>query len=202
MRFYRFIRALIKPFVFLLYRVKKVGAKNEPDTPYIVFANHSSFIDPILLAVTLKQSVRFAAKVDLTKHALPRWFFKHLGCVTLNRDGKDMQSIRELVGIINDGTSVGIFPQGTRIPYKIPSSDDALPGFAAIAKMSKATLLPVSIITKRLRPGIFRRTTVIIGEPITYDEYMSCAENPTREQITAYCFDRVAQRFENADAKN
>lgn len=197
MDFYRFARALLKPILFPFYRVKKIGAANEPVTPYIVYANHSSFIDPLLIAVSLKQTVRFAAKADLTKNAFLRFVFKHLGCVTLNRDGKDMTGIRELMSILDHGESIGIFPQGTRIPYKVPSSTDVLPGFAAIAKMSHATLLPVSIVTKRLKPGIFRKTTIIIGEPISYDEYMSCADRPTRKQIADYCFERISRQFDD-----
>lgn len=198
MSFYRFVRAVLMPILHVFYGIEKVGRENEPDTPYIVFANHSSFVDPLLLAVSLKQTVRFAAKADLSKKPLPAWFFRNLGCVNLNRDGRDMQSIRELVGILRQ-QSIGIFPQGTRMPYKVPSSDDALPGFAAIAKMSHATLLPVSIVTKRLKPGIFRKTRIVIGKPIPYEEYMSCADDPTREQITAYCFDRVTAEFTKND---
>lgn len=201
MDFYRFARAVLKPILFPFYRIKKIGAQNEPDTPYIVYANHSSFIDPLLIAVSLKQTVRFAAKADLTKNVFLRFIFKHLGCVTLNRDGKDMSGIRELMGILDHDESIGIFPQGTRIPYKVPSSDDVLTGFAAIAKMSHATLLPVSIVTKRLKPGIFRRTEIIIGEPIPYDEYMSCAERPTREQIADYCFERIERQFDAPNTK-
>ena len=73
--------------------------------------------------------------------------------------------------------------------------EQALPGFSLIGCMAKATVLPVSIVTKSLRPRLFRRTRLIIHKPVTYEEYSSISEKPTKPEISYYLFDKVCEPF-------
>ncbi len=196
MKFYLRWYRIAKPILKFFYRVKVVGAENEPDAPYIVYANHSSFIDPMLIAVSLRAPIRYAAKEQLFKIPVVGWFLRKLKVIMLKRDGRDMSGIREMLKALSDGQSIGIFPQGTRKPFIIPAKDDALVGFAAIATMSKATLLPATIVTSRLKPGIFRKTTIVIGQPITYQQYTGFKDDPSRREIADYCFESVVKPLE------
>ena len=69
---YGFLKALFKIPMRLLYRVKVEGRENEPEGPYLVCANHSSFCDPILITASLKQKHKWLAKKELEKHAFMR----------------------------------------------------------------------------------------------------------------------------------
>ena len=68
------------------------------------------------------------------------------------------------------GNYVGLFPQGTRIPDKEPSVEDAKGGVGLFAYRSKCSILPVHIKTKNYRVRLFRKVTVIIGKPIPYED--------------------------------
>lgn len=195
MRFYIIVRAIFAPIIKLLYRVRISGAENEPDTPFIVCANHSSAVDAIMLACIIKQPLHFIAKQSLVKNRFVKWLFDKLGMIYVNRDGHDIAAVKSMLTLARRGESIGIFPQGTRMPGVIPLPDQALPGFAAIAMTTKVAVLPVSIVTNRLRPKMFSKTQVIIHPAVTYDEYSGFKEKPTRDEVCAYCFEKVCRPF-------
>ncbi|MBO4501245.1 MAG: 1-acyl-sn-glycerol-3-phosphate acyltransferase [Clostridia bacterium] len=198
---YGFLKALFKYPMRLLYRVKVEGRENEPDTPYLVCANHSSFCDPILITATLKQKHKWLAKKQLKDHAFMRLVFRITGAVTIDREGLDTTALHACIDALKAGTSVGIFPQGTRMPGVVPQKDQALPGFSLIACMAQATVLPVSIVTKSLRPRLFRRTRLIIHKPVPYEEYTAISEKPTKPEISYFLFDKVCEPFGAAKAE-
>jgi 1-acyl-sn-glycerol-3-phosphate acyltransferase len=192
---YGFLKALFKIPMRLLYRVKVEGRENEPEGPYLVCANHSSFCDPILITASLKQKHKWLAKKELENHAFMRLVFRITGAVTIDRDGLDTTALHACIDALKEGTSVGIFPQGTRMPGVVPQKEQALPGFSLISCMAEATVLPVSIVTKSLRPRVFRRTRLIIHKPVSYREYTSISEKPTKPEISYYLFDKVCEPF-------
>ena len=194
---YSFLKGLLKYPFRLLYRVKIEGKENEPDGAYIVCANHSSLVDPILVTASLKQNQRWLAKRELTKNWFMKFVFKVTKSIPINREGLDTPAIRECINAIKGGTSVGIFPQGTRMRRIEPQPDQALSGVSLIACMAKATVLPVSIVTKRRQPGIFRKTRIVIGKPVTYEEYTSVTDTRDKQAMTEYLFGKVCEGFKD-----
>jgi 1-acyl-sn-glycerol-3-phosphate acyltransferase len=193
--FYRFIRAILIPFVKVLFLVRIVGRENEPDSPYIVCANHSSFSDPVFIALPLKRTQRFVARSTLIRFRFFNWLFKKVRVITIKRGKSDVHAVRSIISVIKQGDCVAIFPQGTRKKGILPEPEQAEAGLGLIASMTKVPVLPVSIITKRLRPGLFRRTKIIIGKPIMPQEYLSCCEEPRKKDIAEYCFSFVCNQF-------
>ena len=193
--FYRFIRAILIPFVKVLFLVRIVGRENEPDSPYIVCANHSSFSDPVFIALPLKRTQRFVARSTLIRFRFFNWLFKKVRVITIKRGKSDVHAVRSIISVIKQGDCVAIFPQGTRKKGILPEPEQAEAGLGLIASMTKVPVLPVSIITKRLRPGLFRRTKIIIGKPIMPQEYLNCCEDPRKKDIAEYCFSFVCNQF-------
>lgn len=192
---YSILKGILKYPFRLLYRVKIEGRENEPEGAYIICANHSSLVDPILVTASLKQNHRWLAKRELTKNRFMKFVFKVTRAIPINRDGLDTPALHECIDSIKAGTSVGIFPQGTRMRRVEPQPDQALAGLSLIACISKATVLPVSIVTKRRQPGIFRKTRIVIGKPVTYEEYTSAVDSRDKKAITAYLFGKVCEPF-------
>lgn len=197
MSLYSFFKAMIKYPCKLLYRVKVVGKENEPNGAYIVCANHSSFADPVIVTVCLKQKPRWVAKHDLKVHAFMRFAFRVTNAIPINREGLDTAALHECINSVKGGSSIGIFPQGTRMRKVEPEANQAHAGVALIACMSKATILPVSIVTKKRQPKMFRRTTLVIGKPITYEEYSNISEKPSKQEMTEYIFGKVCEPFKD-----
>lgn len=123
---YRFFKLLLKrPFQWL-YRTTVIGAENEPAAPYIACANHTSFADPFLEGLALREQVSYIAKASLQRFRIIRWFFKTVGVIPIHRDESDVAAIRTSVNALREGRTVGIYPQGTRIPYRAPEPNAAM----------------------------------------------------------------------------
>lgn len=198
---YGFVKKAFKYPILLLYRVKIVGKENEPDLPYIICANHSSFMDPVLITVAVKAKPIWIGKKELLKYSFLRWVFKKTGSIAINREGFDTSALRQCISVVKEGNCLGIFPQGTRLRGIKPEPDQAHAGLAFIAGMAKATVLPVSIVSKRLQPKILRKTKIIFHNPVTYEEYMGIAENPTKQEIAGYLFGKVCEPFNGENGK-
>ncbi|MDD4163916.1 MAG: lysophospholipid acyltransferase family protein [Eubacteriales bacterium] len=194
--FYRALKILLIPFFKLLYRIKVVGRENEPSENYIACANHSSYIDPVLIAYALKHTQRFVARSSLVRFGFYRWLFRRVKVITINRGSTDISSIRTITQAVSDGDCVSIFPQGTRIKGVIPRPEQAQGGIGLLAVKTNALILPVSIITKRLRPRLFKKTVIVIGKAIPASEYLNCCENSRSKDIAVFLFSRVCIPFE------
>ncbi len=197
--FYDTAKKLIGPLIIALYRIQVTGQENEPGAPYITCANHSSFVDPALLACCLKNPQRFVARSTLARFKILNWLFTNAKVITIQRGKSDVAAIRAIISVVKDGDCVGIFPQGTRMRRVMPETSQVQGGLGLIAASTEVPVLPVSIITKRLMPGIFRRTKIVIGKPIPASEYLHFCENPTKKQIAEYCFTPVCNEFKNGN---
>ncbi len=195
MSFYKVARAIARPIVKVLYRVKVIGIENEPKGSYLMCANHSSLSDPVLCGCILKSPLRFLAKKELTKHKLLRVFFGWIGIIPIDREKPDLSAIRTAIQACKAGECIGIFPQGTRIPYEDPKPEQALSGIGLIVSQCKTDVLPVTIYTRAKKPKMFRRTYIIIHKPITPEEYLS--EDIPKKEIAQNIFTYVCKPFEN-----
>ncbi len=196
MSFYGFCKAAFGGLFRLLYRVRVVGAEREPtDRPYLACANHSSYIDPVLLAVSLRQKQRFIAKQTLTNHFHMRVVFSVFDVLTVSRDGNNLSTFRAAIRTLKEGGCIALFPQGTRMPGVNPDPSQAMAGMMMIAGGAKADILPVSILTDSRKPRLFRKTTVIIGEAIPFSVYRGMEQEKGRDGAASYCFEKVCAPF-------
>lgn len=144
--------------------------------PYMVMANHQSWIDPVILAVPCKDyEIRFVGKKELTNNKLMAWLVKSLHMITVDRHNTDMQAMRLCTKVLREGKVLGIFPEGTRHLPDLMSEVET--GTAVLALRSKVPLIPVYVHGK-LR--LFRRTHVYIGAPMeTADLYEQGMDSQT-----------------------
>lgn len=98
-------------------RVKVSGLANiNPDKTYIFMANHQSNFDiPVLLAY-LPVQFRWLAKEELFKIPIFGYAMKRVGYISIDRTNfrSAVKSLKKAAQIIKNGTSVVIFPEGTR----------------------------------------------------------------------------------------
>lgn len=108
-----------------LWRFRTSGVKiTDPRRPYVVVANHQSFVDMLLIS-QLPWEMKWLSKEDFFKYPVVGWLMRMAGDIKLVR-GKQ-QSIVEAMDECKDRlskrVSVMIFPEGTR------SSDGTLQKF-------------------------------------------------------------------------
>ncbi|MFI5261899.1 MAG: lysophospholipid acyltransferase family protein [Candidatus Limnocylindrales bacterium] len=157
-------------------RVRYTGPAELPRTgPLLVVANHTSNIDPPLVAAWLQprlgRPIQFLAKEQLFVPAL-RPLLTHAGAILVRAGGSDIQAYRDALAVLRGGGAVGLFPEGTR------SLDGVLgephPGVGLLALRAGVPILPVGIsgaqrfLPREGRiPAFGTRITIRVGEPFT-----------------------------------
>lgn len=164
--------------------VEVTGAERlDRNRPFIFAANHQSQFDIFLLQGYLGLDFRWLAKKEL--FSIPIWgrSMRMTGYIPVDRShGRAaMQSLEEAAARIAAGTSVIIFPEGTR------SIDGRLQPFKSgtmlLAIKSKVPLVPVAIIgTHTILPkgkllATPGKVTIKIGAPIDTGNYTSRDKN-------------------------
>ena len=157
-----------------LYRVEVTGRELVPaDGPAILVANHESMIDPWLLGLVTPRPVRFMAKAELWKYAPTRWFMEAFGTFPVSRGIGDREAVGRGAELLAQGAVLGIFPQGTCLPYR---HRPWMRGAARLAQSTGTPLIPVLLVgsEKALRPGKFKvglpRIRVIVCPPIEVEQ--------------------------------
>ncbi len=151
-----------------LYRVEIRGVKELPKNGVLLCPNHATDLDPVLIALCLPidYHMHFMAKVELFENPLIGWLLRTLGAFPVQRDGKDVQSVKTAMQVIHRGENLLIFPEGTTIRGGV-GYHDGLPahahaGIAMIGVRTGATLVPVFCDGQK---KLFHKTRIYFGEP-------------------------------------
>ena len=163
-KFYRFMRPIVKAFTNIFLRPKYEGLENIPkDGGYVFAGNHTHIMDPLLLISSNKRSVHFLAKIELWKFP-KNIIFDNLGLIPVNRQKGDKKALDSAIKCLENGSIIGIFPEGTTIkdenvillPFKF--------GAVKMAKEADVLIVPFAITGKY---KIFTKSLKIkYGKPI------------------------------------
>jgi 1-acyl-sn-glycerol-3-phosphate acyltransferase len=88
---------------------------SDPRRPYVVVANHQSFVDMLLIS-HLPWEMKWLSKEDFFKYPLVGWLMRMANDVKLVRGSKEsiVLAMRECRDRLDKKVSVMIFPEGTR----------------------------------------------------------------------------------------
>lgn len=144
--FYKITRPILSIFI-KLYRPTIIGKEFIPKEGRVILAgNHTSYLDPLLVAYGTKRCVHYFAKDSLYK-GIKKPIFKGLGIIPVNRKIKDKNSLYKGIDVLNNDLVVGIFPEGT-----INKTDDIVMNFkfgaVKMAYETNSKILPFSITHK------------------------------------------------------
>ena len=161
-RFYKVCYRVARIFLGIFYGLRVQGKENIPEGAAMICANHSSIIDPFLIAFAFSNSyhLHFMAKAEIYKIPVLSAIMRKLGTISVDRSVQDMNSVKETLGYLNKGGQVVIFPEGTR--SYVENAVSAKNGAVKVSEYAKAPILPVFI--PRRKP-LFRKLTLVIGEP-------------------------------------
>jgi len=158
-------------------RVEVRGMENIPrGVPVVLLSNHQGAFDIPALQAFLPLQFRWVAKKSLFKIPIIGWSMSLANYIPIERENPQeaMKSMEEASVRIKNGTSVLVFPEGTRsetgalLPFKR--------GAFMLATKSGAAIVPVAIkgtsaIMKKggflIRPS---RVTIAVGKPILPQE--------------------------------
>src|SRR5262245_55388599 len=110
--FYRFIQLGFKPFAVLYFRLEVRGTVPAAG-PYILAANHVSWLDPAMLGSACRRPIRFVITRAVHDDPKQRWFYRGMRTIPLRDTGRpDTAAMREALRALRGGELVGIFPEG------------------------------------------------------------------------------------------
>jgi 1-acyl-sn-glycerol-3-phosphate acyltransferase len=193
--FYRVLGyAFVKPLLTLLLRPQIKGRGRIPIRGgCIVVANHESPIDPFVLGLACHRTIRFLAKRELFSSPVVRAFLWAFGTIPIERGGADHRALAAARDLVERGALVGMFPQGTCLPYRHRPFKR---GAARLALETGVPVVPVALVNtekvlppKRLKIGM-SRVRILIGEPITV----------ARSDVTREAADRLTRQIEQTIA--
>lgn len=153
------------------------GEKLDPEAPYIFAGNHASQYDIFVLEGYLGHNFRWMAKKELFRVFLWGAAMRAAGYISVDRShGREaLKSLAEAARRIAGGTSVVVFPEGTRTrdgslgPFKAGAMQLAIKAgvpIVPVALRGTYAILPKGRLL--VRPG---RVHVSVGEPIDVSSF-------------------------------
>jgi len=172
-------KVLFRIYFSLFYRVKVEGTENIPkDGPLLLYANHPSAWDMILIACYMKRRIHFMAKAELFRNPFVAFIIRSLGAFPVKRGTGDVGSVKTVFRLLKKNKVVGVFPEGTRTPRKDLSKGKA--GAAMIAIRSKAPVMPVGVVWNG---KLFSKLRVVFGKPFIIEcSNVDLSKQELREQ--------------------
>ncbi len=168
MLFYIAITLIMIPCL-ILFPIKKIGKKHLKQLKgknFIISCNHTSNLDPVMIDITFNKKHRILAKKELFKNKFISACLKSLGAVPVDRSQADPRAVKEIFSLLKKNKPILIFPQGTRAKTVNIEEGSAKEGVALFSLRTNTPVVPM-MFTRKIK--IFRRTKLIIGEPIYPD---------------------------------
>jgi len=171
---YRLLKLLAALLLRGVFRLRVVGGEQIPPVgPLIVVANHVSFLDPPVVAVSSPRPLHFLAKAELFGVPLLGRLIRALNALPLRREGPDAAALRQALGLLAQGKAILIFPEGTRGEEGVLRPGKA--GAGMLAVLSGAPVVPayvrgtgVALPRGRTLPRP-SRIVVAFGPPLAFE---------------------------------
>ena len=170
---YLIARLIVQPACLIWFRLARYGREHAHlSGPLLVAANHRSFLDPFVIAITLpwRRPLHFVAKVELFERRWQGWLLSRLGAFPIRRGESDTEAMTTARMILERGGAVCIFPEGTRI--RAGSLAEPKRGVGRLALETGAAVLPIAVLgTEHVRRGWRvrpRKVKLRVGRVMTF----------------------------------
>ncbi len=181
--------------------------------PYVIVSNHQALFDIIMLLGLLPIQFRFVSRKEIFRVPFLGWAMRFARYIKLDRSRlRDAKIILlKSAGVLREGTSVIVFPEGTR------SRDGRIQRFRKgpfqLALNSRVPILPITIlgtmkaISQKSLYIVPCPVKMVISKPIDVSEYgarevkrlMEDAQRIIKGQFDNYCNDYYPFKKEQAD---
>jgi 1-acyl-sn-glycerol-3-phosphate acyltransferase len=188
------LRFLSWILIHTIYRVRTTGRDRVPaEGPFLIAANHVSFVDPLIIGGLVRRPVRFVMYQGIYRTPVLRWLFDSGKAIPIGSERTHPEILAEAWERIDAelaaGEPVGIFPEGgiTRDGEIHPFR----PGIEKILARRPVPVVPMALcflwgslfsrrdpLHKRRPTKLWKPVELRIGEPIP-------AEEATAERVEA-----------------
>lgn len=175
--------------IFCRIKVNVIGKENIPTSTFVVYANHKSMLDVVIIYDIYKTVMSAVAKDNLYKIKPLRIIMDEFQVVPLNRedDKEGAKAIIRAIKLVKGGYNMMIFPEGGIKSREIETMVNLKPGAYKLATKANALISPVSIVgsSKLSKNAPFKKTkvNVVIHKPIDSDFYNSLNTHELGEYV-------------------
>ncbi len=187
--FYRMVRFLIRHVLFRYFRLIHRGSEHlETPGPLILAPVHRSNLDAPLIGGLSRRSPKALSKESLFGSAVFAWIISALGAFPVKREAADREALRAAQGLLDDGESMIVFPEGGRQSGGLVG--EIFDGVAFLAARSGARVVPIGVAgTEAAMPEGSKfprrsRTAIVVGAPM--EPPRSTTGRVTRSQRRAF----------------
>ncbi len=177
------MRFLTWILIHTVYRIKKSGLENIPDTgPALIVANHVSYMDALVMGGACKRPIRFVMDHNIFKIPVLSFIFRTGKAIPIAPEKEDPRAKERAYALIaqalREGDVVAIYPEG-----KLTADGNMnafRPGFLRIVEDTPVPVIPTALrglwgsffsrsdegrAFRKLR-GLFSRIEWVVGAPI------------------------------------
>ena len=163
------LTGILPAWLFLKPRVHLApGAGRKLPKSCILVSNHISLMDFVLyLLVFPGRTLRFLiAEVLYNRNKLLKLFLNLVGGIRVDRDAKSFDFVSHALEVLDDGGTVGVFPQG-----RLPLKGQQFPFTVSTAFIAMHTSAPIIPVYTDGNYGLLKRANMVIGAPIYLQEF-------------------------------
>ena len=143
--FLAFLWYLNAAYCVLVHRLVTEPAPLPRTGPAILISNHTCNIDHFLLQVGSGRKLGFMIAREYYDNWAFRPFCQMIGCIPVNRDGKDTAATRAALRALREGRVLPIFPEGRILKTSGREIGEGKAGVAFIATRANVPVIPAYI---------------------------------------------------------
>ena len=172
----------------VFFRLKVYGLEHFYPRGAIIAANHTSFLDPPLLAVSWPGEVHFLGRETLFKNPFFGWFIGSLNTHPVSGDVGDVKVFKTICSLLSQGKKIILFPEGRRSPTG--ELGEMKPGIVMLVAKTESAIIPAYLDgvfeiwnRKQKFPKLFKKTACVFGTPLLWDDFKHLEPREAREEM-------------------
>jgi 1-acyl-sn-glycerol-3-phosphate acyltransferase len=197
-RLFRAFRFTFGGLLRVWFRMRVEGPR-PPGGACVLAANHTSFVDPLVLGAACRARIVFLmTEVHWRSRGLG-WFYRWNRAIPVRTRGGNRAALRSARSVLQQGRTLGIFPEGGLSRDGLPMLGN--PGAVSLVLQEAVPIVPVGIVGAHaaMPPGAAfprpRRITIRFGAPIAPAELDALGGGDRRARLreaTALIMRRIA----------
>lgn len=196
--FYRFVLCVTWIVTKVFYRHRVYGLQRFYPEGALIAANHASFLDPPLVAISWPQRVHFLARQSLFRHRILGRAIRALNTHPVKASVSDLSVFKMICHLLEEGEKVVLFPEGRR--SETGQLGLIKPGIGMFISKTKTAIIPTYLkgtfeIWSRDRkfPKLWGKTACVFGSPILWQEFEHLDKKEAQEAVAK----RLTSAIEN-----
>lgn len=187
---YRCAQTIFFLYFKIFHRFRVSGLEHVPsDGAFLLASNHVSFFDPPALGCRVPRDLHYFARKSLFKGLLGK-LITAFNSIPVDRESSDVSSFKKALKVLDKGSPLLVFPEGTR--SLDGSLQAAKAGVGLIAIKASVPVLPARVIGgfeilgKGCKlPKIGSRLTIVYGPLLQIETLDPGPKTAKRSQIVA-----------------